>query len=169
MNSETPRADRSDSSSSTRAEQELEEGRAGPLPEQETKDESKTDVIWVEFPKGDPENPFNFSKFRKWTITVLAAFFTIEVAATASAYVPGIPQMERDLNVTNHELSLLGIAIYAACYFGTKRTLGVITLGLGAVAAADGIICKNIVGHGEWNHWGYAPMAALVGFALMVI
>lgn len=114
MNSETPRADHSDSSSSTRAEQELEEGRGGPLPGQDPKDESRNDVIWVEFPKGDPENPFNFSKFRKWTITILAAFFTIEVAATASAYVPGIPQMERDLNVKNHELSLLGIAIYAA-------------------------------------------------------
>ncbi|PWY99052.1 MFS general substrate transporter [Testicularia cyperi] len=69
-------------------------------------------VIWVEFPPGDPENPFNFSKTRKWTILLLGTLFTAEVANTASAYVPGIPSMERDLNVTNHELSLLGIALY---------------------------------------------------------
>lgn len=71
------------------------------------------DVIWVEFEPNDPENPFNFSKFRKWTMTALAVFFTVEAAATASAYVPGITGMERDLNVTNHTLSLFGISIYA--------------------------------------------------------
>lgn len=63
----------------------------------------------------------------------------------------------------------MGIAIYAAAYFGTKKTLGVITLAMGGVAAADGVICKVIVGQGEWNHWGYAPMAGLVGLALMAI
>jgi hypothetical protein len=75
--------------------------------------EVKGDTIWVDFPAGDPEDPFNFSSARKWIITILAVFFTAEVAATASAYVPGIAQMEEDLNVTNHELGLLGISIYA--------------------------------------------------------
>ncbi|PWN21328.1 MFS general substrate transporter [Microstroma glucosiphilum] len=75
--------------------------------------EVKGDTIWVDFPAGDPEDPFNFSQARKWFITILAVFFTAEVAATASAYVPGISQMETDLNVTNHELGLLGISIYA--------------------------------------------------------
>ncbi|KAJ1026257.1 hypothetical protein NDA16_002344 [Ustilago loliicola] len=74
------------------------------------KAEASSDVIWVDFPPGDPENPFNFSKTRKWCITILGVLFTAEVAATASAYVPGIPSMERDLSITNHELSLLGIA-----------------------------------------------------------
>ncbi|SJX65825.1 related to multidrug resistant protein [Sporisorium reilianum f. sp. reilianum] len=69
-------------------------------------------VIWVDFAPGDAENPFNFSRTRKWCITILGVLFTAEVAATASAYVPGIPSMERDLRITNHELSLLGIAIY---------------------------------------------------------
>ena len=76
------------------------------------KAEVDDDVIWVDFPPGDPENPFNFSKTRKWCITILGVLFTAEVAATASAYVPGIPSMERDLNITNHELSMLGIAVY---------------------------------------------------------
>lgn len=75
--------------------------------------EKEDDVLWVEFPKDDPENPFNFSRARKWTITTLSVFFTAEVAATASAYVPGIDGMEVDLNVTNHTLALFGISIYA--------------------------------------------------------
>ncbi|ETS64313.1 hypothetical protein PaG_01157 [Moesziomyces aphidis] len=74
--------------------------------------EADEDVIWVDFPPDDPENPFNFSTTRKWCITILGVLFTAEVAATASAYVPGIPSMERDLGITNHELSLLGIAVY---------------------------------------------------------
>ena len=63
----------------------------------------------------------------------------------------------------------MGIAMYAAAYFGTKKSLGVITMAVGAVAVADGVICKSVVGHGEWTHWGWAPMAEVVGLALMVI
>jgi MFS family permease len=76
-------------------------------------DTSQDDTIWVEFEKDDQENPFNFSRRRKWTTTILAVIFTAEVAATAGAYVPGIPSMERDLGEGNHEVSLLGISIYA--------------------------------------------------------
>ncbi|TKY88039.1 hypothetical protein EX895_003135 [Sporisorium graminicola] len=75
-------------------------------------EQASDEVIWVDFPPDDPENPFNFSRTRKWCITILGVLFTAEVAATASAYVPGIASMERDLHITNHELSLLGIAIY---------------------------------------------------------
>ncbi|UZJ54056.1 hypothetical protein CBS101457_003376 [Exobasidium rhododendri] len=80
---------------------------------EEKRQEDEGEVIWVEFEENDPENPFNFSRRQKWLTTILAVFFTAEVAATAGAYVPGIPSMEADLNNTNHELSLLGISIYA--------------------------------------------------------
>ena len=43
----------------------------------------------------------------------LTTFFTSEVAATASALVPGIPSLQRDLGVTNHTVALLGVSIYA--------------------------------------------------------
>ena len=69
-------------------------------------------TIWVDFEPDDPENPFNFSDTRKYTITALAVIFTGSVAATSSAYTPGFPSMERDLNVTNHFLSVLGLAVY---------------------------------------------------------
>ncbi|KAK3051705.1 hypothetical protein LTR09_007005 [Extremus antarcticus] len=60
----------------------------------------------------------------------------------------------------------VGLAIYVAAYFGDKRTLGWMTIAAGAVAAGDGAICKVMVGKGEWNHWGYAPMLIVVGGAL---
>ncbi|CEH14585.1 Synaptic vesicle transporter SVOP and related transporters (major facilitator superfamily) [Ceraceosorus bombacis] len=71
------------------------------------------DRIWVEWEEGDPENPFNFSPTRKWLMTIFATFFTMEVAATAGAYVPGIPSMEASLRHDLHEVSLLGISVYA--------------------------------------------------------
>lgn len=79
----------------------------------QNKEGSVDDRLWVEFAQEDAENPFNFSRARKWTITLLSVFFTAEVAATASAYVPGIDGMEQDLHVKNHLLSLFGISIYA--------------------------------------------------------
>jgi hypothetical protein len=91
----------------------LEQGEDRDRSREEEEKEKDGDVIWVDFEDGDPENPFNFSKTRKWTTTLMAVFYTMEVAATASAYVPGIPSMERDLNIINHELSLLGISLYA--------------------------------------------------------
>ncbi|PWN98487.1 MFS general substrate transporter [Tilletiopsis washingtonensis] len=93
---------------SARTEDDVE--RDAHLENEKTRQEK--DVIWVEWEENDPENPFNFSNRRKWWTTFLATFFTAEVAATASAYVPGIPSMEAELG-NSHIISLLGISIYA--------------------------------------------------------
>lgn len=56
----------------------------------------------------------------------------------------------------------MGFAVYATAWCGSRRALGWIMLAIGAVAVGDGVVCwKN--GHGEWNHWGYAPIVGLVG------
>ncbi|KAK5166890.1 uncharacterized protein LTR77_007619 [Saxophila tyrrhenica] len=59
----------------------------------------------------------------------------------------------------------IGLAMYAS-YFGDNRVLGWITVAAGATAGADGVICKMMVGTGEWNHWGYAPILVAIGGAL---
>jgi hypothetical protein len=33
-------------------------------------------IIQVEFEKSDPRNPLNYTRKRKWTITMCAVFFT---------------------------------------------------------------------------------------------
>ncbi|KAK3708422.1 hypothetical protein LTR37_011518 [Vermiconidia calcicola] len=60
----------------------------------------------------------------------------------------------------------MGLAIYAVAYFGTPKALGWITVAAAGVAGADGLVCKVFPGSGEWNHWGYAPMVAVVGLLL---
>ncbi len=60
----------------------------------------------------------------------------------------------------------MGLAIYAAAYFGDRQTLGWIMVAGSGVAFADGAVCKAH-GKGEWNHWGYAPMLTAVGSVLL--
>lgn len=77
----------------------------------------------------------------------------------------------------------MGLAIYSAAYFGNdekkdnnnnqkkkqkkNKALGWILIAASAVAFVDGGVCKMMVGKGEWNHWGYAPLMAAVGLALL--
>ena len=60
----------------------------------------------------------------------------------------------------------MGLAIYAAAFFGTKKSLGWTLIAASGVAVADGLVCYSH-GQGEWNHWGYAPMITVVGSLLL--
>ena len=60
----------------------------------------------------------------------------------------------------------MGMAVYAAAYFGSNKALGWILIAGSAVAFADGAICQIYAGTGEWNHWGYAPAMTVVGALL---
>lgn len=60
----------------------------------------------------------------------------------------------------------MGVAMYAAAAFGNRKVLGWITVAAGAVAGADGAICKFMVGKGEMNHWGYGMMVVVIGAVL---
>lgn len=60
----------------------------------------------------------------------------------------------------------MGLAIYTASWFGTKKGLGWTLVAASAVAFADGAVCWGH-GMGEWNHWGYAPVITGVGSLLL--
>ncbi|EJD37911.1 putative integral membrane protein [Auricularia subglabra TFB-10046 SS5] len=60
----------------------------------------------------------------------------------------------------------MGVATYAAAYYGHRKALGWIVLATGGVAFADGLICK-LNGQGKWNHWSYAPIVAAFGCLLL--
>lgn len=62
----------------------------------------------------------------------------------------------------------MGLVIYAVAYYGNRKALGWVVLLASAVAIADGAVCKIMVGSGEWNHWGYAPILSLVGAILVL-
>lgn len=60
----------------------------------------------------------------------------------------------------------MGLAIYAATFSGTARSLGWILISASAVAFADGAVCWTH-GQGQWSHWSYAPIVTVVGSLLL--
>ena len=61
----------------------------------------------------------------------------------------------------------MGLATYAAAWYGERRVLGWLLVAGGGVAVADGVVVRAQVGFGEWNHWGYAPIVMGVGVVLL--
>jgi len=66
---------------------------------------------YVDFVHGDTANPLNFSKPKKWFITVLAVFMTVLVAAAAGAYAVAMPDLMDEFGVSS-EIATLGISLY---------------------------------------------------------
>jgi hypothetical protein len=62
----------------------------------------------------------------------------------------------------------MGIAIYATAYYGSRRALGWIMLAGAACAGVDGLASQVHLGGGAWDHWGYAPVLAVLGLALSI-
>jgi hypothetical protein len=57
----------------------------------------------------------------------------------------------------------MGFALWAAAVFGTPKATGWIYIGCGLIGFVDGVVCKTMIGAGEWNHWSYAPMLFVLG------
>ncbi|KAI5118253.1 hypothetical protein M0805_007502 [Coniferiporia weirii] len=82
---------------------------------QEKRDSRSTlssDVIYVEWEKGDPRNPANFSRTRKWIFTFIVSAFTGLSAAAASTYAIGYTSMTHDLDCTVFQATV-GFSMYA--------------------------------------------------------
>lgn len=62
----------------------------------------------------------------------------------------------------------MGLSLFSAGQFGTAKSLGLTLLAAAAVAVADGLVCQvYAAGEGVMNHWGYAPLVALVGWGVL--
>ncbi|KAJ2917092.1 hypothetical protein MD484_g3304, partial [Candolleomyces efflorescens] len=60
-------------------------------------------------------HPYNFSKQKKWTITVIACFFTLLVSAATTSFTSGYPSMMRDLNLT-YTQAVVGLSTYVLAF-----------------------------------------------------
>ncbi|KAL2194422.1 hypothetical protein P885DRAFT_62899 [Corynascus similis CBS 632.67] len=60
----------------------------------------------------------------------------------------------------------MGIAIWAAAFCGSPKSLGWTLFAASGVAAADGLVCY-VYTTGHWNHWSYAPVFAVIGLLLL--
>ncbi|KAF7771726.1 hypothetical protein Agabi119p4_6037 [Agaricus bisporus var. burnettii] len=80
------------------------------IPKEEELSEND-DVIWVEFEPNDPRNPINFSRRKKWCLTIVASISSGLASTAASAYNLGFGSMIRDLNCTEFQATV-GLSVY---------------------------------------------------------
>ncbi|KAJ3518374.1 hypothetical protein NMY22_g13711 [Coprinellus aureogranulatus] len=63
----------------------------------------------------DNANPLKFSKRKKWTITVVACFFTLLASASVTSYTMGYSSMTRDIGCTESQAAV-GLTVYIVAY-----------------------------------------------------
>ncbi|UZJ55728.1 hypothetical protein CBS101457_005048 [Exobasidium rhododendri] len=65
----------------------------------------------VQFVEGDPENPRNWSRGKKWYLTILCSYLNILVSSQASAYSTGQTQIVEEFGISD-ELAIGGLSLY---------------------------------------------------------
>ena len=87
---------------------------------------------------------------------------------------------EKDKKVLTHGLMqyvgargvAVGLTTLAIWWYGRgteigTKLLGVAQLGLTFVVSVDGLVSRKVIGKGEWNHWGFAPVSLGIGVGLL--
>ncbi|KAI0768785.1 MFS general substrate transporter [Trametes elegans] len=69
------------------------------------------DPYVVDWDEGDAENPFNWSKGRRWGITSQVSMATFSVSFCSSCYSGGMAYMDRELHMTQI-VGILGVSLY---------------------------------------------------------
>ena len=107
--------------------------------------------------------PLGFGLNGIWRPRLALAFFEFELPATKEG------RRLADTLITLYAARdvFMGLAIYAAALLGASKTLGCILVAASGVAVVDGIVTRSQIGRGEWNHWGFAPVPALLGLVLL--
>lgn len=72
---------------------------------------TEDDPFLVEFLKDDPENPMNWSQFRKWFITTIVTLSVFAVTFTSSAYSVSSADIMREFDVSV-EVFIVGVSLF---------------------------------------------------------
>ena len=72
---------------------------------------TEKDPFVVEFHPQDPENPMNWSPFRKWFITAIVTFAVFAVTFASSAYSDSADEVIRDFNIST-EVFTVGVSLF---------------------------------------------------------
>ncbi|KFH44385.1 putative transporter-like protein [Hapsidospora chrysogenum ATCC 11550] len=72
---------------------------------------TEDDPFLVEFQKDDPENPMNWSQFRKWFITTIVTLSVFAVTFTSSAYSVSSADIMREFDVSV-EVFIVGVSLF---------------------------------------------------------
>lgn len=72
---------------------------------------TEQDPFIVEFQEGDPENPMNWGKIRRWFIACIVTLSVFVVTFTSSAYTESSVEVLKEFNVST-EVFVVGVSVY---------------------------------------------------------
>ena len=90
--------------------------------------DTRQDYKLVRFEEGDPGNPQNWSKARKWYCTMIVAITCFVVAFCSSVITSDVDGVAKEFNVS-HEAALLPITVFVVG-FGVGKHLSALFLAL---------------------------------------
>ncbi|KPM42776.1 hypothetical protein AK830_g3786 [Neonectria ditissima] len=84
-----------------------------PLSEDDTMAGSvdENDIVWWDGDK-DPENPYHWPSWRKYSNCILISLLTFVEPLASSIFAPGIPKLMEDFQSTNTELAAFVVSVY---------------------------------------------------------
>ncbi|KIW01000.1 uncharacterized protein PV09_07518 [Verruconis gallopava] len=86
-------------------------------PESKAQDVEQVDADIVDFDgPDDPENPYNWTKKRKWINGGFLSFLTFITPLGSSMFAPGVPDVLREFHTTNETLGSFVVSIYILGY-----------------------------------------------------
>ncbi|KAH9483779.1 Major facilitator superfamily multidrug transporter mdrA [Psilocybe cubensis] len=113
------------------------------------------DPYVVEWDLNDPEDPYNWPKFKKWVITAQLALSTFTVSFSSSSYSGGLQHTMQDLGIS-YNVAILGISLYVLGFalgplifasmgemFG-RRIVFLVTLSLYTAFQLEGALGRNL-------------------------
>ncbi len=74
-------------------------------------EETRQDIKIVAFAEGDPENPKNFPKWKKWYITMVVSWTCFVVAFCSSVITADIGGVSESFHVS-HEAALVPVSVF---------------------------------------------------------
>lgn len=68
-------------------------------------------IVWWDG-ENDPENPYNWPRWRRVTICVLISLLTFVTPLASSIFAPGVPQLMEDFRSDSQELAAFVVSVY---------------------------------------------------------
>lgn len=78
-------------------------------------------------------------------------------------HAPSKPVVDSLMTVYGVRDIYMGFSIMVTAWYGDLKALGWLFVAVGGVAGVDGVVCRGVGGGGEWNHWGFTPLAVGMG------
>ncbi|KAG0649113.1 MFS transporter cpaT [Hyphodiscus hymeniophilus] len=98
----------------------------------------------------DPENPYNWTRTRKWNHVAIVALINFVTPLASSMFTPGVTQVQKEFGNYNHELSSFVVSVYPVEYeMGGSKLMRIVACGPLVLSPLSEIYGRLYIYHGS--------------------